>query len=90
MSKTTISGKMLRHLSPEDIEKAARSDPNARPLSDADIKRMNKTFDGFELAAHWNREAEARVQSPRAKYRRGQREKYPTSQTDTRLDTDLN
>ena len=44
MSKTTISDrKTLRPMSPENIEKAARSDRDARPLSDADLKRMKRS-----------------------------------------------
>jgi putative transcriptional regulator len=43
MSKTTTSNKMLRAMSPEDVEKAARGDRDARPLRDADLKRMRRT-----------------------------------------------
>jgi putative transcriptional regulator len=40
MSKISISNKMLRPMSTEAIEKAARADPDARPLTPADFKRM--------------------------------------------------
>lgn len=43
MSKTTTSNKMLRPMSPEDIEKAAIEDRDARPLREADLKRMRRT-----------------------------------------------
>ncbi len=39
MSKT-ISTQMLRPMSSKAIEKAARADPDARPLTPADFKRM--------------------------------------------------
>jgi putative transcriptional regulator len=40
MSKISISSKMLRPMSTEAIEKAARADPDAQPLMSADFKRM--------------------------------------------------
>src|ERR1700734_3288611 len=43
MSKTTISSKMLRPMSAEAVEKAALADPDARPLSQVDLKRMKQT-----------------------------------------------
>jgi putative transcriptional regulator len=43
MSKTTTSAKTLRPMTPEAIEAAARADPDAQPLTDADLKRMKRT-----------------------------------------------
>ena len=43
MSKTTISGRMPRRMTPEAIEQAARSDRDAQPLTEADLKRMKRT-----------------------------------------------
>ena len=46
MSKTTISGKTANRLRPmtaEEIERAARADRDAQPLSEADLKRMKRT-----------------------------------------------
>ena len=43
MSKTTISDKMPRSMTPEAIEKAARGDRDAQPLTEADLKRMKRT-----------------------------------------------
>jgi putative transcriptional regulator len=43
MSKTTISSKLLRPMSTEAIEKAARADPDAQPLTETDLKRMKRT-----------------------------------------------
>jgi putative transcriptional regulator len=43
MSRTIISSKMLRPMSSKAIEKAARADPDARPLTLADFKRMKST-----------------------------------------------
>lgn len=43
MSKTTISGKMPRLMTPEAVEKAARADRDAQPLTEADLKRMKRT-----------------------------------------------
>ncbi len=40
MSKISISSKMLRPMSTEAVEKAARADPDAQPLTPADFKRM--------------------------------------------------
>ena len=42
MSKTTISSKMLRPMSSEAIEKAARADRDALPLTRVDVKRMKQ------------------------------------------------
>jgi putative transcriptional regulator len=38
--KMTAVGKMLRPMSNKAIEKAARADPDAQPLTPADFKRM--------------------------------------------------
>jgi putative transcriptional regulator len=43
LSKTTISSKVLRPMSTEAIEKAARADPDAQPLTGADLRRMKQT-----------------------------------------------
>jgi len=46
MSKTTTSGntpKAPRPMTPAAIERAARADRDAQPLSDADLKRMKRT-----------------------------------------------
>ena len=43
MSKTTISSKTLRQMTPEAIEAAARADRDARPLTESDLKRMKRT-----------------------------------------------
>jgi putative transcriptional regulator len=43
MSKTTTSSKMLRRMSPEAIEAAARADPEAQPLTVGDLRRMRRT-----------------------------------------------
>src|ERR1022692_4343316 len=46
MSKTNISGKTsidLRPMSLEDIDLAARADVDAKPLTEADFKRMKRT-----------------------------------------------
>ncbi len=46
MSKTTTSGRTPsapRNMSGESIEWAARSDPDAQPLTEADLKRMKRT-----------------------------------------------
>jgi putative transcriptional regulator len=45
MSKTTISdttSKPLRPMAPEEIEAAARIDPDAQPLTEADLARMKR------------------------------------------------
>ena len=42
MSKTTTSEKMLRRMSAAAVERAARGDSDARPLSHADLKRMKR------------------------------------------------
>src|SRR5271163_3694940 len=43
MNKTTTSSKTLRPMSIEAIEKAARADPDAQPLTEADLNRMKRT-----------------------------------------------
>ena len=43
MSKTTTTDKTLRPMTPEAIEKAARADRDAQPLTEADLKRMKRT-----------------------------------------------
>src|SRR5271154_1814115 len=46
MSKTTTSSKTpnsLRPMSAEAIERAARADRDAQPLTEADLKRMKRT-----------------------------------------------
>ncbi len=43
MSETTISNKTPRPMTAEEIESAARSDPDAQPLSETDLKRMKRT-----------------------------------------------
>ena len=45
MSKTTISNKTLklRPMTPQAIERAARADRDAQPLTEADSKRMKRT-----------------------------------------------
>jgi len=46
MSKTTTSGRTAsppRPMTPEAIERAARADPDAQPLTDADLMRMRRT-----------------------------------------------
>ena len=46
MNKTTISGTTsdpLRPMTPEQIEAAAHADPDAQPLTPADLRRMRRT-----------------------------------------------
>jgi putative transcriptional regulator len=46
MSKMTISSKTpngLRSMAAKAIERAARADPDAQPLSEIDLKRMKRT-----------------------------------------------
>jgi putative transcriptional regulator len=43
MNKTTTSSKILRPMSIEAIENAARADPDAQPLTEADLNRMKRT-----------------------------------------------
>ena len=43
MSKTTTTDKMPRPMTLESIEKAARADRDAQPLTEADLKRMKRT-----------------------------------------------
>ena len=43
MSKTITSGRIPRPMTPEAIDKAARADGDAQPLTDADLRRMKRT-----------------------------------------------
>src|SRR5436190_10252267 len=43
MSKKTTFGKTPRPMSSEAIERAARADRDAQPLTEADLKRMKRT-----------------------------------------------
>jgi len=43
MSKTSISKRMLRPMTSEDVEKAALADPDAQPVTAADFRRMKRT-----------------------------------------------
>ena len=43
MSKTSISNKMPKPMTAEAIEKAARADSDAQPLTPADFRRMKRT-----------------------------------------------
>ena len=43
MSKTTTTDKTPRPMTPEAIEKGARADRDAQPLTEADLKRMKRT-----------------------------------------------
>jgi putative transcriptional regulator len=43
LSKKTISGKTLKSMTPQAVEAAARTDPDAQPLTPADLKRMQRT-----------------------------------------------
>jgi len=43
MSKKTIFDKTLRPMTSEAIERAARTDPDAQPLTADDLKRMKRT-----------------------------------------------
>jgi len=43
MSRTSTSGKTPKPMAPEAVEKIARSDPDAEPLTRADLKRMKRT-----------------------------------------------
>jgi putative transcriptional regulator len=43
MSKTTISDKMPSPMTPEAVERAARADRDAQPLTHVDLKRMRRT-----------------------------------------------
>jgi putative transcriptional regulator len=43
MSKTTTSGKMPRPMSTAGVERAARADPDAQPLTEGDLARMKRT-----------------------------------------------
>ena len=43
MSKTTISNKTPRPMTPEAVEAAARADRDAQPLTESDLRRMKRT-----------------------------------------------
>ena len=43
MSRTITSGKMPRPMTPEAIERAARADRDAQPLTESESKRMTRT-----------------------------------------------
>jgi putative transcriptional regulator len=43
MNKTSIASKMHRPMSTKAVERAARADPDAQPLTEADLKRMKQT-----------------------------------------------
>lgn len=43
MSKMTTSGRTPARMTPDAIERAALADPDAQPLSDADLQRMKRT-----------------------------------------------
>src|SRR5271169_88469 len=43
MSKTITSSRMPKPMTPEAVEKAARADRDAQPLTEADLKRMKRT-----------------------------------------------
>lgn len=43
MSNTNTLGKTLGPITSEDVEKAARVDPDAQPLTESDLKRMKRT-----------------------------------------------
>jgi len=43
MNKTSISKKMARPMTPDAVEKAARADRDAQPLTELDLKRMKRT-----------------------------------------------
>ena len=43
MSKMTTTDKIPRPMTPEAVERAARADPDAQPLTEADLKRMKRT-----------------------------------------------
>ena len=43
MSKTTTSANSPKPMTREAIEEAARADPDAQPLTDADLQRMKRT-----------------------------------------------
>jgi putative transcriptional regulator len=43
VNRTTSSKKMLRPMTPAQIERAASADADARPLTEADLKRMKRT-----------------------------------------------
>ena len=42
MSKTITSGRTLRPITPEAVERAARADRDAQPLTENDLKRMKR------------------------------------------------
>ena len=43
MNKTSISGRTPRPMTEAAVERAARADPDAQPLTEADLKRMKRT-----------------------------------------------
>src|SRR5450432_3798575 len=43
MSKTTTTKETPRPMAPASIERAALADPDAQPLTDADMERMKRT-----------------------------------------------
>jgi DNA-binding transcriptional regulator YiaG len=43
MSRTSISNKTPKQMTPEAVEQAARADRGAQPLTEADFKRMKRT-----------------------------------------------
>jgi hypothetical protein len=53
VTKISISRKMLRPMSSEAVEKAARADPDAQPLTPADFKRMKARPRSRSSAALW-------------------------------------
>jgi putative transcriptional regulator len=42
MTDYAKTGKRLRPMSAEEVERAAKSDPDAQPLTEADLKRMKR------------------------------------------------
>ncbi|MCW5978622.1 MAG: helix-turn-helix domain-containing protein [Bryobacteraceae bacterium] len=43
MKRKIISGKTLNSIPPEEVERAARADPDAQPLTAEDVRRMRRT-----------------------------------------------
>jgi putative transcriptional regulator len=43
MSKTSTLNRTPRPMTPEEVERAARSDPDAQPLTKSDLARMKRT-----------------------------------------------
>jgi len=57
MSKTTTSGKTPnppRSMTAEAIERAARADRDAQPLTATDLKRMKRTPQAKIIRRPWN------------------------------------